>query len=719
MKKFLILFAVIASTSLQSLPAQVLNIPPRPANALKESVFVSMITPLSLLDRENAIYTQVVTGNIPDFMRTLSPVTVNATISGTNHTATYYVTPEYLAIGADDDYFLMPMTPTLAQRIANKLQCNLPTKKMVDGIYATAAVKLRPQPIPPSGAMITVPVFKQHNDSVWQLRKDQNSAHPLGALVGGHKKDVVVTNKINNPTPTGRVAIYGWHQLSGAPIQPLYTGHGDTYADYSHGIRLVQLTMKVDGADKSITEVLNDPNLAGLLSDEGLIPIARYPTPADSGVPLPPPAPKSFGITNESGTSLRVNITFDNDTTNCTAYLSGDAVTFTDSSALLKNNPIITGLKKDSLYFIRLRSYNSAGYSPQSEVLAAAPSAGPPKVLIVNGFDRPSAGNTYNFIRQHGKAFTANGYSFSSATNEAVVRGLVPLDKFQIVDYILGDESIADETFGAAEQETVKTYLRSGGKLFVSGSEVGWDLDSKGSASDKDFYQQFLKAQFVADAPNNGQSGVYYKIEPIPGRIFDGVGVMNFDNGTQGTINVKWPDVINGMNGGMNCLAYTGVASNYAGVYYEGMFPGGTATGKVVNLGFPFETVYPETVRAVMLKKILEFFEKPMIVNRDNFPGPRRFALHQNYPNPFNPTTNLQFTIARPQADAPLAHDAQFVTLKVFDSLGREVVMLVNHEMRPGEHTVAFDGSNLASGVYLYRLQAGSFVETKKMVLAK
>jgi hypothetical protein len=287
-----ILIAALSLISLQSLPAQVLNIPPRPANALKESLFVSMITPLSLLDRENAIYAQVVTGNIPDFMRALSPVTVNARINGTNHTATYYVTPEYLAIGADDDYFLMQMTPTLAQRIANKLQCNLPTKKMVDDIYATAAVKLRPQPIPPSDAMITVPVFKQHNDSVWQLRREQLSGHLLSTLVGGHKKDVVVTNKINNPTPTGKVAIYGWHQLSGVPIQPLYTGHADTWADYSHGIRLVQLAMKVDGADKTITDVLNDPNLAGLLSDEGLIPIARYPTPADSTSPLPPATPK-------------------------------------------------------------------------------------------------------------------------------------------------------------------------------------------------------------------------------------------------------------------------------------------------------------------------------------------------------------------------------------------------------------------------------------------
>jgi Secretion system C-terminal sorting domain len=704
-----ILFAAFASISFQSLPAQVLSIPPRPANALKESVFVSMITPLSLQDRENAIYTQVVTGNIPDFMRALSPVTVNATINGTNHTATYYVTPEYLAIGADEDYFLMPMTPTLAQRIANKLQCNLPTKKMVDDIYAAAAVKLRPQPIPPSDAMITVPVFKQHNDSVWQLRKEQLSDHPLGALVGGHKKDVVVTNKLNNPTPTGKVAIYGWHQLNGLPIQSLYTGHGDTYADYSHGIRLVQLTMKVDGVNKTITEVLNDPNLAGLLSDEGLIPIARYPTPADSSAPVPPATPKSFGITNENGTSLRVNITFDNDTTNCTAYLSRDGVVFSDSSALSKNNPVISGLKKDSLYFFRLRAYNSAGYSPQSEVLGAVPSAVPPKVLIVNAFDRPSTGNTYNFIRQHGKAFTANGYAFSSATNEAVVKGLVPLYQYHIVDYILGDESTADETFSAAEQETVKTFLRSGGELFVSGSEIGWDLDSKGSASDKDFYQQFLKAQFVADAPNNGQSGVYYKMEPIGGKLFDGLEVMNFDNGTQGTINVKWPDVINGVNGGVNCLAYTGVTSNYAGVSYEGPFPGGTVAGKIINIGVPFETIYPDSARNAFMAKILAFFEKPMIVQRNDEISPTNFSLSQNYPNPFNPTTVIRYQL-------PVN---SVVTLKIFDIIGREVAALVDGAVRAGEHVAVFEGKNLSSGVYFYRLQAGEHAETRKMILAK
>jgi aminopeptidase N len=85
------------------------------------------------------------------------------------------------------------------------------------------------------------------------------------------------------------------------------------------------------------------------------------------------------------------------------------------------------------------------------------------------------------------------------------------------------------------------------------------------------------------------------------------------------------------------------------------------------------------------------------------------FELDQNYPNPFNPTTNLRFTIA----------DFRFVTVKVYDILGKEVATLVNGEMNPGRYTVRWDAGNLPSGVYFYRLQAGQFAETKKLVLMK
>ena len=89
--------------------------------------------------------------------------------------------------------------------------------------------------------------------------------------------------------------------------------------------------------------------------------------------------------------------------------------------------------------------------------------------------------------------------------------------------------------------------------------------------------------------------------------------------------------------------------------------------------------------------------------------NPVKFALKQNYPNPFNPSTTISYQL-RTQS---------LVTLKVFDFLGREVATLVNSVEQPGDKSVNFNASNLASGVYYYQLQAGSFIETRKFVLLR
>jgi len=88
---------------------------------------------------------------------------------------------------------------------------------------------------------------------------------------------------------------------------------------------------------------------------------------------------------------------------------------------------------------------------------------------------------------------------------------------------------------------------------------------------------------------------------------------------------------------------------------------------------------------------------------------PEDYLLSQNYPNPFNPTTNIQYAVSI----------RQFVTLKVYDVLGNEIATLVNEEKTAGSYAVEFNGDGLTSGVYFYRLQTGSFVETKKMVLIR
>jgi hypothetical protein len=88
---------------------------------------------------------------------------------------------------------------------------------------------------------------------------------------------------------------------------------------------------------------------------------------------------------------------------------------------------------------------------------------------------------------------------------------------------------------------------------------------------------------------------------------------------------------------------------------------------------------------------------------------PSLYTLEQNYPNPFNPVTNIKFSIP----------DRQFVTLKIFDVLGREVGTLVKENMDAGNYVVDFDASRLSSGVYFYQIEAGDFIQTKKMLLVK
>lgn len=95
---------------------------------------------------------------------------------------------------------------------------------------------------------------------------------------------------------------------------------------------------------------------------------------------------------------------------------------------------------------------------------------------------------------------------------------------------------------------------------------------------------------------------------------------------------------------------------------------------------------------------------------------PSTFSLEQNYPNPFNPETKIRFSI-------PLCHSCggrnPYATLKVFDILGKEVATLVNQDLQPGTYETTFDASNLTSGIYYYKLTAGNYSATKKMILIK
>ncbi|MDB5095944.1 MAG: hypothetical protein JWM80_365 [Cyanobacteria bacterium RYN_339] len=251
-------------------------LPPRPADAEGGQAFLDRTAHLSRAEREDAIFQEIAKGNVPDFLRQLKDVNVSIkTADGRTVNATYHVMPDYLAVGSNQDFVRMPMDPITAQRLAERFGCTLPTRKMVDDVYHQATVKLTPSPLPAGPQMMSNDYYRRHQEAVERQR--QGLQAPLGELTAGDKKDLIISNAIGQHP--GKVIIYGWHQPNGKPIQPLSWIHEASYADYSHGARLVSGTMTVDGREVPVADVLADPQLSRLLSDEGAIKHPGYPTP--------------------------------------------------------------------------------------------------------------------------------------------------------------------------------------------------------------------------------------------------------------------------------------------------------------------------------------------------------------------------------------------------------------------------------------------------------
>jgi hypothetical protein len=241
-----------------------LRLPARPAGAIGGSEFARRTSGLSSEERDRAVVAELERGNVPSFLGHLTPVKLTPNPSdGQAVAATIWVTPDYLAIGSDDDFLYVPLTYYSATLIADRFGSVLPTPRMVDAIYEQSAHHLTPAPLPAGPLMRSNLYLSKHQQRI----DEQRSGLPLGELISGHKKDLVLSNRlIHFP---GRVAIYGWHTAPGHPIQPLSTVHGALYVDYSHGVRLVSTTVVVDGRPRSIYDALQDAHIAPVLSREG------------------------------------------------------------------------------------------------------------------------------------------------------------------------------------------------------------------------------------------------------------------------------------------------------------------------------------------------------------------------------------------------------------------------------------------------------------------
>ena len=258
-----------------------------PATAMSGHAFIQKVQDMGFWEMEEETVKEILSGNMPSALKKFRKITYTAIINDSYQRVTLegipdgpvmsethkfkvemWVLPDYLAVGSDEDFVRMPMGPLAAQRVADSLYCSLPTTFLVDRIDEAAEGRIEIFPFRPDGDRNMKPLcFEDSNNAINALMRAKGLK--FGQFVSGLKKDVVLTTRLENEAGFDRhVAIYGWHHPDGHPQQPLFIRHGNFYSDYSHGIRLIYRTIKINGKEYDLRAVLEDPQMFRLVSSE-------------------------------------------------------------------------------------------------------------------------------------------------------------------------------------------------------------------------------------------------------------------------------------------------------------------------------------------------------------------------------------------------------------------------------------------------------------------
>lgn len=231
------------------------------------------------------------------------------------------------------------------------------------------------------------------------------------------------------------------------------------------------------------------------------------------------------------------------------------------------------------------------------------------QALIVHGYDRwarqeqPGIPNPLPYY--HGQSLAAAGVGFAMAANETI-GDTVSLSDYAAVHYVLGNESTVDETFSDREQIIVSDFLEAGGSLFVSGNEIAWDLDWRGATSDRNFFNNYLRSQYLQD------DSLIYTVQGLTDGIFTNA-IYNY-GGNSLTFRPEFPDVIGAVNSS-DTLIYQG-STLLAGIQYEGPFAADAPDGRLVYIGFSVETMTTEEELDDFMQRIAEFLMPPSSVDQ-------------------------------------------------------------------------------------------------------
>lgn len=237
----------------------------RSKDAVTGTQFMQQTEGLDFSERQYGAVQEILAGNMPEGLRIPAILILANDYGDTLHLP---VTRDYLSIGSDTDFVRIPLSLPSAKAIAKHFNVLIPTPTLVDAIYDQAAIQLKPQPMHPGDEMRSNAYYLRHSELI---NEQAGIIQFPKVLVAGHKKDIVLSTRML--IQPGKVPIYGWHLRPGEPIQPLSLVHGESYEDYSHGLRLISSVACLNGKTVEVEELFRDSSWdAGLSGESWLFP---------------------------------------------------------------------------------------------------------------------------------------------------------------------------------------------------------------------------------------------------------------------------------------------------------------------------------------------------------------------------------------------------------------------------------------------------------------
>ncbi len=351
------------------------------------------------------------------------------------------------------------------------------------------------------------------------------------------------------------------------------------------------------GQTRSDNEMMQDPRWREAVAMGIVTGMARYFN--GSSTPPMPVRPEGLSVRNLPEGGITLSWTPVSGATYYRVYRATQGRAFDDGTRSTGNSITLNNLEPRQTYVFRVAAVNSTGEGFASQAVTVryrgAKLDKPSQALYIGAYDRRDAfvqdiDNDLSYAVEHGHALASvEDLFFDGALDELVESGQIDLNNYQLVDLAVGKDSTEHDAISTKMQTVLANYIANGGKVIVSGEEIGWDLGNRGNAADANFLANSLGAIYAADDGGSKQ------LSASANGPFAGISNILLDDGTNDVYEVKYPDAFSATTGGTVVLNY----ANGSGA--------AIATDHSILIGAGIEAIVPDAKRAQVMAAAVKY----------------------------------------------------------------------------------------------------------------